>query len=374
MRHSIFNNYQPFIFKIKMKKVLLNLLACSISYTISAQAPSNYYDGTAGLSGAVLKSKLKTIITNGHQDKGYANLLTAFQSTDRDYFYENDGTVMDMYSENPNGQDPYNYNHGLKQCGNYSIEGDCYNREHVVPQSLFNQNLPMRSDVHFVTPTDGKVNGMRSNYPFGKVGNASFTSLNGSKLGNSVSAGFSGTVFEPIDEFKGDIARMILYFITRYETQLSGFSNGNILGNSAYPGLQIWELNQLLAWNTLDPVSSFEVARNNAAYVYQGNRNPYIDRPEFVTLVWGAYMGVEDSNIKKNVTIAPNPVTENKIRILGEDNLSHYKTATIYNTAGQSVQTIENPFQNSDTLVIKNLPKGVYFLKAGELNIKFIVQ
>ncbi|KUJ56248.1 MULTISPECIES: endonuclease [Chryseobacterium] len=357
-----------------MKKVLLNLLACSISYTISAQAPSNYYDGTAGLSGAVLKSKLKTIITNGHQDKGYANLLTAFQSTDRDYFYENDGTVMDMYSENPNGQDPYNYNHGLKQCGNYSIEGDCYNREHVVPQSLFNQNLPMRSDVHFVTPTDGKVNGMRSNYPFGKVGNASFTSLNGSKLGNSVSAGFSGTVFEPIDEFKGDIARMILYFITRYETQLSGFSNGNILGNSAYPGLQIWELNQLLAWNTLDPVSSFEVARNNAAYVYQGNRNPYIDRPEFVTLVWGAYMGVEDSNIKKNVTIAPNPVTENKIRILGEDNLSHYKTATIYNTAGQSVQTIENPFQNSDTLVIKNLPKGVYFLKAGELNIKFIVQ
>jgi len=374
MRHSIFNNYQPFIFKIKMKKVLLNLLACSISYTISAQAPSNYYDGTAGLAGAVLKSKLKTIITNGHQDKGYANLLTAFQSTDRDYFYENDGTVMDMYSENPNGQDPYNYNHGLKQCGNYSIEGDCYNREHVVPQSLFNQNLPMRSDVHFVTPTDGKVNGMRSNYPFGKVGNASFTSLNGSKLGNSVSAGFSGTVFEPIDEFKGDIARMILYFITRYETQLSGFSNGNILGNSAYPGLQIWELNQLLAWNTLDPVSSFEVARNNAAYVYQGNRNPYIDRPEFVTLVWGAYMGVEDSNIKKNVTIAPNPVTENKIRILGEDNLSHYKTATIYNTAGQSVQTIENPFQNSDTLVIKNLPKGVYFLKAGELNIKFIVQ
>ena len=140
-----------------MKKLVLTLLVSLVLNSVYGQAPSNYYDGTAGLSGASLKSKLKTIITNGHQDNGYGNLLTAFQSTDRDYFYENDGTVMDMYSENPTGTDPYIYNHGVKQCGNYSVEGDCYNREHVVPQSLFNQNLPMRSDVHFVTPTDGKV-------------------------------------------------------------------------------------------------------------------------------------------------------------------------------------------------------------------------
>ncbi|MGV4415458.1 MULTISPECIES: endonuclease [Flavobacteriales] len=357
-----------------MKKLLLNLLTGFVFCTISAQAPTNYYDGTAGLSGATLKSKLKTIITNGHQDKGYAGLLNAFQTTDRDYFYENDGTVMDMYSENPLGSDPYNYNHGSNQCGNYSSEGDCYNREHVVPQSLFNQNLPMRSDVHFVTPTDGKVNGMRSNYPFGKVGTVSFTSLNGSKLGSSASAGYAGTVFEPIDEFKGDIARMILYFVTRYETQLSGFSSGNILGSSAFPGLQTWELKQLLAWNDGDPVSAFEIARNNAAFTYQGNRNPYIDRPEFVALIWGAFMAVDDVSISKNLTIVPNPVRGNVLRVTGEKDLKKFKIALIINSAGQNVQTIEKPFENGNTVNLKSLPKGVYFLKLDNSNTKFIIE
>lgn len=357
-----------------MKKSILAILTSLVFSTVSAQAPPNYYNGTAGLSGAALKSQLKVIITNGHIDNGYSALLIGFQTSDRDYFYENDGTVLDMYSENPSGADPYNYNYGFNTCGSYSSEGDCYNREHVVPQSLFSQNLPMRSDIHFVTPTDGKVNGMRSNFPFGQVGNASFTSLNGSKVGNSISPGYSGTVFEPIDEFKGDIARMILYFVTRYETQLSGFGSGNILGNSAYPGLQIWELNQLLAWNTLDPVSAFEISRNNSAFTYQGNRNPYIDRPEFVAQIWGSYMAVDDVLASKNISIVPNPVRGNILQLTGDKELKQVKTALIYNSAGQNVQTIEKPFENGNTINLKNLPKGVYFLKLDNNNTKFIVE
>ena len=128
---------------------------------------------------------------------------------------------------------------------------------------------------------------MRSNYPFGKVGTATFTSRNGGKLGNSVSSGYTGTVFEPIDEFKGDIARMIFYFVTRYESKLSGFSTGNMLGTSTYPGLQTWERDVLLAWHNLDPVSQAEINRNNASYTFQGNRNPFIDKPEYVALIWG---------------------------------------------------------------------------------------
>lgn len=252
-----------------------------------AQIPTGYYDGTAGLTGAALKTKLSQIITNGHQAGSYNGLWTAYQTTDRDYYYENDGTILDIYSENPNGQDPYNFIIGTNQCGSYSVEGNCYNREHIVPQSLFNQASPMVSDVHFIRATDGKVNGMRSNFPFGKVGTASFTSLNGSKLGSSVSAGFSGTVFEPIDAFKGDVARMILYFVTRYESKLSTFSSGNMLGGSSFPGLQAWELEQLLAWHTADPVSPAEIGRNNASFAYQGNRNPYIDHPEYVNQIWG---------------------------------------------------------------------------------------
>ncbi|SHL44752.1 Por secretion system C-terminal sorting domain-containing protein [Chryseobacterium polytrichastri] len=279
-----------------------------------AQIPTGYYNGTTGLSGPALKTKLSQIITNGHQDNGYNGLWAGYQTTDIDRTYENDGTILDMYSENPTGPDPYNFNYGTSQCGTYSSEGNCYNREHVVPQSLFNQGLPMRSDIHFIRATDGKVNGMRSNYPYGKVGSASFTSLNGSKLGTSISPNYSGIVFEPIDAFKGDIARMILYFVTRYESQLAGFSSGNMLGGSAFPGLQQWELNQLLAWNALDPVSSAEEIRNNASYVYQGNRNPYIDHPEYVDQIWGTVVVDNQPPTAATNLVANNP-TSNSIAL-----------------------------------------------------------
>ncbi len=286
--------------------------------SVFAQIPTGYYDGTTGLSGAALKTKLKQIITNGHVDNGYGGLWGAYQTTDRDNIaqsgYENDNTILDIYSENPNGTDPYTYNYPTGQCGNYSGEGDCYNREHIVPQSLFNEASPMVSDIHFIRPTDGKVNGNRSNYPFGKVGTASITSQNGSKLGNSVSPGYSGTVFEPIDAFKGDVARMVLYFVTRYESQLSGFSTGNMLGGSAFPGLQPWELNQLLAWHAADPVSATEIARNNASYVYQGNRNPYIDHPEYVNQIWGTPTADTEAPTTPTNLTASNP-TSNTISL-----------------------------------------------------------
>ena len=270
-----------------MKKFTTLLLGFMFSLAL-AQAPAGYYNGTEGLTGATLKTKLSAIITAGHKDNGYDGLYNGYPTTDSDHFYENDGTVLDMYSENPTGTDPYTYRHGIKKCGNYSVEGDCYNREHIVPQSFFNQQSPMRGDIHFVRPTDGKVNGMRSNYPFGAVNSPSFTSKNGTKVGPSSSPGYGGTVAEPIDEFKGDIARMVFYFVTRYESRLSSFSTGNMLGGSPYPGLQAWEKDVLLAWSIQDPVSPTEIERNNASHVFQKNRNPFIDHPEWVQLIWGS--------------------------------------------------------------------------------------
>lgn len=297
-----------------MKRILFSLLFAVAFINAFAQIPAGYYNGTTGLTGAALKSKLNQIITNGHIDHGYNGLWSGYQTTDRDYYYENDGTILDIYSENANGPDPYTFTYSTNQCGSYSTEGNCYNREHVVPQSLFNSNSPMVADIHFIRATDGKVNGMRSNYPYGKVGTASFTSLNGSKLGTSVSPGYSGTVFEPVDAFKGDVARMIFYFVTRYETQLSGFSSGNMLGNSAFPGLQTWELNQLLAWNALDPVSPAEIGRNNASYIYQGNRNPYIDHPEYVDQIWGTPVVDTQAPTAPTNLVANNP-TSNSISL-----------------------------------------------------------
>jgi len=274
-----------------MKKIILFTVIAGLA---NAQAPAGYYSSANGLSGAALKTALSSIITNGHQDKGYSGLWTAYKTTDIDKNYENDGSIMDIYSEKPSGVDPYKYTPGTNQCGTYSVEGNCYNREHIVPQSLFSQSAPMVSDVHFIRATDGKVNGMRSNYPFGKVGTATFTSQNGSKLGSSSSSGYAGTVFEPIDEFKGDVARMIFYFVTRYQSKLSTFSSGNMLGSSAFPGLQTWELNVLLAWHSQDPVSQAEINRNNASYTFQGNRNPFIDNPNYVGQIWGSSPGTTD--------------------------------------------------------------------------------
>ena len=348
-----------------MKRKLFSFLLSFVLISTFAQIPTGYYDGTAGLTGAALKTKLKQIITNGHIDNGYNGLWTGYATTDRDNIamtgYENDNTILDIYSENPNGTDPYSYNYPSGQCGSYSGEGGCYNREHVVPQSLFSSNAPMVSDINFIRPTDGKVNGMRSNFPYGKVGTASFTSLNGSKLGTSVSPGYSGTVFEPIDAFKGDIARMILYFVTRYESQLSGFGTGNMLGGSAFPGLQTWELNQLLAWHNADPVSATEIARNNASYNYQGNRNPYIDHPEYVAQIWGTpVVDTQAPTAPTNLTTS-NP-TSNTISLswtastdnVGVTGYDIYKDGVLYSTVTGTTATVSglNPSTTYNFYVI----------------------
>ncbi len=266
-------------------KLKLLLFALLISLYSFAQIPAGYYTTATG-TGYTLKTQLYNII-KGHTDNGYAGLYTTYLTSDRDYYYENDGTVLDMYSENPTGIDPYTYStsSSTDKCGSYSVEGDCYNREHIIPQSVFNESAPMVSDAHSITPTDGKVNGLRSAFPHGIVASASKTTLNGSKLGTSGVAGYSGTVFEPIDEFKGDIARMYLYFATRYENTVSGYSYDMFDGSSDKVFTTAF-LNMLLTWHAQDPVNAREIARNNAIYAQQNNRNPYIDHPEYVQAIW----------------------------------------------------------------------------------------
>ncbi len=278
-----------------MKKNYLILLLLS-SFIGFSQIPAGYYDTATGTR-YVLKTQLYNII-KGHIDRGYDGLYVTYQVSDKDNYYENDGTVLDMYSERPTSVDPYNFSlDATQRCGNYNIEGDCYNREHIVPQSVFNEDPPMVSDAHHIPPTDGKVNGYRSNFPHGMVGildtppaSISNPTLNGSKLGfglnSGYSAGYTGTVFEPIDEFKGDIARMYLYFATRYENVVAGY-NYDMFNHTSNQVFTNTFKSILLAWHNQDPVSQREIDRNNAIYARQNNRNPYIDHPEWVDLVWG---------------------------------------------------------------------------------------
>lgn len=251
-----------------------------------------YYSSAEGLSGYTLKTALHNIIRT-HSSQGYGALWTFYNSHELDRYYENDGTILDIYSENPNGGDPYTYVKTSDQCGSYSGEGSCYNREHSFPRSWFGGSRePMNSDVHHIFASDGYVNGRRSSFPYGEVGSATYTSNNGSKLGSGSGIGYSGTVFEPIDEFKGDLARAYFYMATRYQDQIAGWENNSSSSNAALNGtstqvFETWKLNLLKKWHNEDPVSQKEIDRNNAAQEHQGNRNPFVDHPEFVQSIWG---------------------------------------------------------------------------------------
>ena len=252
------------------KPFLLFLLIATL--TGFAQIPNGYYNAANGKTGDELKVALHNII-KGHHVVSYNGLLNAFVYTDND----GNGNVWDIYSNCI-----FSYS-GNSQCGGYEQEGDCWNREHTWPQSWFNEQTTPRCDLFHVYPTDGFVNGQRSNYPYGEVGNYIYISGNGSKLGSCVTSGYTGRVFEPIDEYKGDIARSYFYMSVRYYSEDDDWSTSAMTNKSV---ILPWAMTMLLRWSDEDPVSDKEIARNNAVYGYQNNRNPFIDHPEYARMIW----------------------------------------------------------------------------------------
>lgn len=277
---------------MKFKSLFSFVALALISGNLLAQIPAGYYQNTTSLTGYQLKSKLHDIVAKGTKSWNYGDLPTFYEQTDRDLYYENDSSLLDIYSENPNGADPYVYwynNNSL--IAGASNEGEGWNREHIYSQSFFNSNYPMYSDLHFVVPTDARVNQQRSNFPFGKVNNSpTFTSLNGTKRGPANMSGYTNTVTEPIDEFKGDIARMLMFVAVRYENLMPYFQYTNVrnpLDSLTEKAFKNWYISMLLQWHQNDPVSQKEIDRNNAVYTLQGNRNPFVDHPAFAQSIWG---------------------------------------------------------------------------------------
>ena len=284
-----------------IKKTLFFQFFLLLALSIAAQIPTGYYAAAEGKIDAALKSQLSTIISANYKDNGYDGAYTIYKESDN----LPNGKVWDMYSIKADGTANYYFTHGSDKCGSYSKEADCYNREHTFCDSWLGNATPQRSDVHHLIPTDGYVNNRRSSFPHGKVKTASWTSSNGSKLGSSDPAtGYSGTVFEPIDEFKGDFARMYFYMATRYESKIAGWaSNGSanqILAGNAYPAYKAWFYTLLLQWNSMDPVSTKEINRNNVIYTFQKNRNPFIDYPDLAEFIWGNKKGQAWSSTNTN--------------------------------------------------------------------------
>lgn len=282
-----------------MKRILFFSLLIPISFF--SQIPAGYYGETQNLSGYSLKTKLHDIISKKNINWHYGDLQAFYNQTDLDRYYDHDASntsiLLDIYSEIPIGPDVYEYT-TANMIGSANAEGQGWNREHIMPQSSFNSNYPMYSDLFFVIPTDARINQLRSNYPYGMAGTTNFyTFTNGSKINRNgtPNSGYTGRVYEPINEFKGDIARSLLYFAVRYEGKLNSFNfyNGTSAANDTSPldgteekAFENWYIAMLLQWHNQDPVSQREIDRNNAVYSIQKNRNPFIDHPEWVNTIW----------------------------------------------------------------------------------------
>ncbi len=277
-----------------MKRLLLFVIGFALAVSVSAQAPANYYNSANGLTGNQLKIALHNII-KGHTSISYGQIWNAFWSTDN----KGNSVVWDMYSDRPGGTPPYTYQLGTDQCGSYNSEGDCYNREHSWPSSWFNDQSTPRTDMHHIFATDGYVNNRRGNFPFGEVRSATWTSQNGSKLGSCKTSGYSGTVFEPIDAYKGDFARAIMYMSVRYYSEDSGWGSSDMTNKST---ILPWAIDMLLRWNDQDPVSQKEIDRNNAIYNdYQHNRNPFVDHPEYARMIWDPSWSADENLVTNDL-------------------------------------------------------------------------
>ena len=261
-----------------LKRTITFYAVLGLVIQVFAQGPNNtgtYYKNADGKSGRELKTAMAGII-NTHTQLSYDDLWEAFMVTDK----RSDGKVWDMYS----GITDYEF---VTSGTNYKVEGDCYNREHSMPKSWFNEERPMYTDIVHLIPVDGYVNGRRGNNPFGETEGERYQSSGGfSKLGKSTVSGYSGMVFEPNDEYKGDFARIYFYMVTCYEDKVAGWDSPMLAGN-AYPAFTDWALDMLLRWAVDDPVSRKETDRNNAVDLIQGNRNPYVDYPGLEQYVWG---------------------------------------------------------------------------------------
>jgi endonuclease I len=263
-----------------LKKLLFSLAGICFSFSAFSTEPSGYYSSCENLNGAALLSALcKTV--SSHTNVGYDGLWAVYAKSD----ITANGKLWDMYSTKEWPTDK------SQRCGSYQLVGDCVNREHSFPKSWFSSSSPMYSDAFHIYPTDGKVNGQRSNYPYGECASGSSLPSNGDvkplgKLGLSTFDGYSGTVFEPDDQYKGDFARSYFYMAAAYNNIISGW-NSVMLANNAYPAFSQWALNLLLKWHRQDPVSQKELDRNEAIYDAQKNRNPFIDHPELAEYIWG---------------------------------------------------------------------------------------
>lgn len=256
---------------------------CSISLDQNENCgAAGYYVGVEALVAngtrcAPLKTALHDLI-DGHTSITYGDVPDFMCASDIDI----NGNIINRYA-NLTGN-----------CPNSGSLPGSFNRDHVFPSSWWggSSGSTQYSDIHNLFPSDASTNSAKSNYALGLVGSASYTSSNGTKVGADSPNCMANDVFEPIAIYKGDFARVFLYMATRYEDIIVGWETQNGTGNNAMNGdpFTVYEsclLDLILQWHANDPVSQLEIDRNDAIFGVQENRNPFVDHPEYVDMIWG---------------------------------------------------------------------------------------
>lgn len=233
--------------------------------TLSGTSAASYYTGSYSydslddLSGSTLLSSLRTLLTSTHKrTSSYDDCKNMASKTDCE---NNNGKVLLLYTSVSSTQ-------GAANSG--------WNREHVWPKSLggYETSGP-GADLHHIRPSDNKVNSTRGNLRFGEVSGGK-TATGGNAASGKV-GGYYGSYFEPLDNVKGDVARICLYMYVRYGGSYSKCSSITNVFQS---------VDVLLEWCALDPVDTWEMGRNEVVEDFQGNRNVFIDYPELAWLLF----------------------------------------------------------------------------------------
>jgi len=283
-----------------MKKQLFFTLFL-LSFLSYAQIPAYYNDVNLNLNGMALKNELATKVINTHTNYlSYSEIWSACQVTDLDPSDSSNQNVILIYGYDDNDGN-YRTDRTRSKYANGGNNGTDWNREHVYAKSLGTPNLGTSgpgSDAHHLRPCDATWNSTRSSKKFAP--------------GNGTSGSVSGGWY-PGDEWKGDVARMMMYMYIRYGNQCKPTNVGVGSANATPDGM----IDLFLQWNAEDPVSQIEINRNNyhgnTANTYaQGNRNPFIDNPAFATQIWGGPQA-EDLFGNGNTTDTQAPSTPNNL-------------------------------------------------------------
>ena len=339
-------------------KYLLKTIFLFFCYSLStAQIPSYYQNINLNLTGDLLKNELSTLISSTHQTQVEYTSSSSVDTWDvvkvSDGFSSDPSKVLLIYGYDDSDATVENDRTRAKSLSCHT--GSCFglwNREHVYPKSLASPNLVTNypsagTDVHNLRACDYSTNSSRSNKKF-DVGNGNSSSNN------------QGNWF-PGDEWKGDVARIIMYMYLRYPNQCEPTNVG--IGTQLFsPNGDMPDV--FLNWNFSDPVSEFEETRNNSIANVQGNRNPFIDNPYLATVIWNGPAAEDKWASANSIKDYESETFELKIDhqnseiIIENLGFTDFLFLELVNMNGEIIKVTRNNFVS-----ISDLAVGIYVLK-----------